>query len=143
MESFSSVRRFSLQSPLHARLVRSDESSVAQPRTVLRIEPNPLDFGAVGPMEARLGAFELINDGDAPVRIVDAYVSCGCTSLNIPQAVIPGHGRLRSTLMIQPGELRGDIEKIAIVRYCPDELEASVVAEEILTIRCQVTDTGA
>ena len=47
----------------------------------LRIMPQEIDFGAVGPGSVNYGAFTLTNRGTRPVRVLRATPSCVCTTL--------------------------------------------------------------
>jgi hypothetical protein len=87
----------------------------------IRLEPEVLDFGIVGPSETREGVVKLVNTGVRPLEILTVQPSCKCTTIDdISGQVIPPGGfvELRSAMKAQsaPGIKKAEM-KVLIDGY--------------------------
>lgn len=87
----------------------------------IRLEPEVLDFGIVGPSETKEGIVKLVNTGDRPLEVLTVQPSCKCTTIDdISGQVIPVGGsiELRSAMKAQsaPGIKKAEM-KVLIDGY--------------------------
>ncbi len=87
----------------------------------IRLEPEVLDFGIVGPSETKEGVVKLVNTGDRPLEVLTVQPSCKCTTIDdISGQVIPAGGfiELRSAMKAQsaPGIKKAEM-KVLIDGY--------------------------
>ncbi len=92
-----------------------DDSEPVDGPPPIRIEPEVLDFGIVGPSETREGVVKLINTGDRPIEILTVQPSCKCTTIDdISGEVIPPGGSvdLRAAMKAQsaPGLKKAEMK---------------------------------
>lgn len=66
----------------------ADPAASGRPRA--RVVNDHLNLGERTRIEEAIGRFEIRNDGDAPLRILDAQPSCGCTVVSFDGEIPPG-----------------------------------------------------
>lgn len=75
------------------------------------------DFGTVKDTDPKVVCeFEFTNTGTAPLVIISAKSSCGCTRPSYPDAPIPPGGSGKITVKFNPKHQMGEIMKTVTVR---------------------------
>ncbi|MDW7754529.1 MAG: DUF1573 domain-containing protein [Brevefilum sp.] len=65
------------------------------PQPKIAFSENEHNFGVIGLKDVVTKEFIIANQGDAPLTIVNAYTTCGCTTVEISASLIPpGKGAL-------------------------------------------------
>ena len=73
----------------------------------ITLAPGALDLGVMKPGTTTTAETWLINEGDEPVRVIDAKPSCGCTTAGIKDAVIAGHRAIRVPVTVKAPKNEG------------------------------------
>jgi hypothetical protein len=93
--------------PLHASYAQPTGSTApveAQPGQAQADLPVSFyDFGSLGPQAVVRRDFYLVNRGSAPLLVLQAYTTCGCTSADLTASVIPPGKASRITITFDAG----------------------------------------
>jgi hypothetical protein len=69
---------------------------------MLIAEPAEIDFGRIGSLAPVHATVTLVNPGREPITIDRVHGSCGCTTPELIEAVLPPRGRIQMTLTFDP-----------------------------------------
>ncbi|GAB4241221.1 MAG: DUF1573 domain-containing protein [Ekhidna sp.] len=80
-----------------------------------------IDLGQVSKDESKELAFEFTNTSDAPIRIIEAKGSCGCTNVKFPEAEIGAGETASITANFRSGKVGAFKKNIRIKTSVSDE----------------------
>ncbi len=104
-----------------------DPSSTETGKASLRFREPVFEFGRLFQRDELHHQFQFVNDGERTIRITQVKATCGCTIPRFPKDPIPPGYAGAVDLTIQPGALRGPIDKKLIVRTdALDDIELTV-----------------
>ncbi len=99
----------------------------------LRVESKSFDAGRVEVGDVIEHRFEVVNEGDRPVEIVEVRTTCGCTAPDYPEAIAAG-ARETITLRVDTAKLEpGRHSKSATV-----ETDAGDVGRFVLQVKLEL-----
>ncbi len=77
---------------------------------IVKAEPAEIDLGDIPTNDTKSGKVRLINTGDAPMTVVSARPSCGCTAMKFtPNTIIPAKEAIEVELQMNGGPKEGPV----------------------------------
>ncbi len=108
-----------------------------QPQPEIVVPEGVYDFGTIGPKDVVTYSFAIRNAGEAPLSIVRAFTTCGCTTAEITARVIPPGKAAMVKLRFDAGfhETRGQTVKRGLIIENNDRRQSKAEVWTVASVR--------